>query len=95
MGCGTMLVAVNGETDNVKSALAVRAPFCAVCAFFGLALLHVGPPMLQVGHLFVKGFGRIHSRKYKSEPVFLLLQLVDVTHFNRKIKGNTRYICTS
>jgi hypothetical protein len=47
MGTGTVLVAVNGETDDGKSALSVRVPFCAACAFFGLALLHVGPPMLQ------------------------------------------------
>jgi hypothetical protein len=58
MGTGTVLVAVNGKTDDVKS---VRVPFCAVCAFFGRALRHVRPPMLQFGHPFLKGFDRIHG----------------------------------
>jgi hypothetical protein len=46
-----MGTAVNEKTDDGKSALSVRVPFCAVCAF-GLALLHVSPPMLQSGHRF-------------------------------------------
>jgi hypothetical protein len=37
-----------------------------------MALLHVGPPMLQFGHPFLKGFDRIHA--------CLLYQIVEVIY---------------
>jgi hypothetical protein len=84
MGTGTVLVAVNGKKDDVKSALSVRVPFCAVCAFFGMAPLHVGPPMLQFGHPFPKGFDRIHG--------CLLYQIVEMI-YSLVAGGGTLFHC--
>ena len=78
MGTGTVLVAVNGKTDDLKSALSVRVPFCA---FVGVALLHVGPPILQFGHPFLKGFDRIYSPVRAGDAVPLRRELDDLKLF--------------
>ncbi len=59
----------DGTREDLKSALAVRVPFRAVCAFFGSALFHIGSPLLQFGYPFLKGFDAIHSPSIKHNPV--------------------------
>ena len=78
MGTGIVYFAMNGwrylqvrsyrTPDDLKSALAVCAPFRAVCGVFGPALCHVGPPpcdirppLLQFGNSLRESPDTIHG----------------------------------